>query len=103
MRVLLTAMALAMACAAPATAEPIDNQFSVAVPYGDLNLDSPEGVAALKGRMKAKAAQACDVPPITLGQALQVRSCRMAFVRSAERNLELELASSAGGTIVAVR
>ena len=103
MRVLLTAMALAMACAAPATAEPIDNQFSVAVPYGDLNLDSPEGVAALKGRVKAKAAQACDVPPITLGQALQVRSCRMAFVRSAERNLELELASSAGGAIVAVR
>jgi UrcA family protein len=96
-------MALAMACTAPATAQPIDDQFSVAVPYGDLNLDSPAGIAALTGRVKAKAAQACDVPPITLGQRLQVRSCRINFVRSAQRNLEIELASSAGGIRVAAR
>ena len=106
MRVLLTSMALAFAgtAANAAAVQPAaPEQFTVAVPYGDLNLSSPEGIAALRGRVQAKAAQACDVTPITLGQAIAVRKCRMNFVRSAERNLELATAPAGGTILLAAR
>ena len=53
--------------------------------------------------VKAKAAAACDVPPIDLGQVFDVRNCRASFIRSAQRNLELELASASNGTRLAAR
>lgn len=103
MRILLSAIALGMTCAAPAAAEPVSESFSVAIPYGDLNLDSPAGIAAFAGRVKGEAKLVCGQAfPAWLEEAANVRKCRADFVRAAERGVQVANVAT-GGRIVAGR
>jgi UrcA family protein len=102
-RILLTSIALGMICAAPAAADPVGESYSVAIQYGDLNLDSPAGAAAFNGRVKAQANAVCGQAfPAWLEEAANVRKCRADFLRTAKRNLQFASAVR-GGTVVAGR
>ena len=104
MRVLFTSIALAgLIAATPAAAQPGAEDFSVAIPYSDLNLASAAGLATFSGRVKSAAANVCigagDSP---LQQTLQAQKCRANFKRTAEQQLQLALAP-VGGRIFAAR
>lgn len=92
MRVLFNSIALAgLIVATGATAQPAGDGYLVAIPYADLNLANPAGVAALKNRVEAQADQLCvgasDSP---LQQSLQTKQCRAAFIHAAQRQLPFE-------------
>ena len=103
MRVLFTSIALAgLMFAAPAAAQPSED-YSVAVPYGDLNLGSDAGLATFNGRVQASANDVCtgasDSP---LQVKLQIQKCRAHFKQAAERQLQLAIGPSSG-TLLAAR
>lgn len=60
MRFALPLIALA-ALAAPAVAAPADRPVTVRIPYGDVDVTTTEGRAALEARINAKLRQACTV------------------------------------------
>lgn len=64
--------ALALACAAPALAEPV----SIAVPYGDLDLTKADGRQALDQRLVRATRQVCGTAPARdLTRIAAHRSC----------------------------
>jgi UrcA family protein len=60
MRFALPLIAFA-ALAAPAVAAPLDGSVTVRIPYGDVDVTTTEGRAALEARIDAKLRQACTV------------------------------------------
>lgn len=66
--------ALALACAAPAVAEPV----SVSVPYGDLDLTKEADRDALQARLERATAKVCGsaAPTRSLSHIQAWRTCR---------------------------
>ena len=84
--------------AAAAAAQPAANGeiYTVSIPYADLNLDSAEGQAAFKGRVKSEATRACGASKTApLEEAGNIRECRAELIRNAGQRLELALSGAA--------
>jgi UrcA family protein len=80
--------ALALACAAPALAEPV----RVAVPYGDLDLTKEDGRKALDERLARATRKVCgSVPMRDLTQLAAHRSCVAEARASYQDQVELAL------------
>jgi UrcA family protein len=103
-RALFTSIVLAgLIHAAPAAAQPIEDTYSVAIPYGDLNLTSIQGRMAFDARVKAAADTVCLGFGVTpLEQAVYAKKCRDNFTRTAGQQLQLASAP-AGGLMLAAR
>jgi UrcA family protein len=68
---------------------------SVAVPYGDLDLDSRAGVQALYKRLRGAAQRVCDYPAgPSLADILAYRRCFNEALTDAVRNVNSEALSS---------
>lgn len=79
-RIVLSAFALA--CAAPAFAEPV----SMTVPYGDLDLTKAEGRNALEARLDRAARKVCgSVPEARNLKLMQARRTCLAEARTGYR------------------
>ena len=108
MNVLTTAIALAACSAAAALAAPVAAQstgdnYTAAVSYGDLNLDSVAGRAAFHGRVKARAGLICGAQLATpLKESRDIRACRDEFIGGAERRIQFA-SKPVGGTLLASR
>jgi UrcA family protein len=79
---LTLAAAAVLAAAAPASAQSLNEQASVTVRYGDLNLDHAAGAKALLYRIKIAAKIACSPIP-EMGRWDEVRAfdaCRKAAI-----------------------
>lgn len=107
MRFTLPLIALA-AIAAPVVAAPLDAEeiVTVRVAYGDLDVTSPEGRAALEARIDAKLRQACTVESIARysnGRSARDANCiteaRTAALAEVERVAAAEVRS--GRTVAA--
>lgn len=62
---------------------------SVAVNYGDLNLDTPAGVSTLYSRLRAAARKACDVREARpLAEAVEAHSCYRQALGAAVENVK---------------
>ena len=72
-----TVALLAASCCVTALAD--EALPSKTVSYADLNLSSPEGIAALYKRIKRAAVEVCDMPQGTLQLKIQaeIKSCRI--------------------------
>jgi UrcA family protein len=86
------AAALLLACGAAglaAAATPVDQVPSVVVRYGDLNLQSDDGLLALHRRLSAAASKVCPKPSSNLDLAglTLARSCQSAAIARAMRSL----------------
>lgn len=101
MRTLLTIALSGLIAATPAVAQPIDENYSVEIAYGDINLSNPAGLAKLAGRVKNSADSICfgagDSP---LQQSLQAQSCRADFIKTAEQKLQAVVAPARGRVVV---
>jgi UrcA family protein len=96
-----TLIALAATLATPAIAQDWGNQpHTVQVSYGDLNLNSAQGIAALDRRIDAAVGRFCGAP-MNLSEYSHVRKCRAAAFASArsQRTVVLAQAQSGSGTI----
>jgi UrcA family protein len=69
-------------------------QVSAQVPYGDLNLASDDGVATLRGRVKAEARKMCGVPDGTAAGTRNTNTCFDSVMASAEPQI-VKLATDA--------
>jgi UrcA family protein len=94
MKKLFTSAALvaALLAAGSAPAQAFTGEFRTgSIHYGDLNLESAEGLATFKGRVRAAANALCAdhvyVSPIQ--QAMADRSCRANVLRNAEAQVNL--------------
>jgi len=90
----LAPIALAAALAAAAQAQPAyaDDMFSATVRSGDLNLATPDGLATLRGRVKAAADRLCGVAPtLPLDEASAVGRCHAQLIRSAEAQVSVAM------------
>lgn len=76
--------ALALACAAPAFAEPI----SVAVPYGDLDLNNDAGRKALDQRLDRATRKVCGAAPV---RDLALRSAYSACLANARTSYKSQV------------
>jgi UrcA family protein len=92
----LTAAAVALAGAFAATpARAADATTSVAVRYGDLDLASSQGEAALKDRVARAARQACGLPDTdTIDGYARVAQCRANAIADASPKLDRVIASA---------
>lgn len=81
--------ALALACAAPAAAEPV----TVLVPYGDLDLTKDEGRDVLEARLARATARVCGGTPSArdLVQIQAYRACRAEARVGYETQVQLAL------------
>lgn len=79
----LVATFITVAAATPLRAEPV----SVPVAYGDLNIASEAGVAALDARIRRAAVAACGRSDI--GTSLQVANCRRDAIDTAKAKLAM--------------
>jgi UrcA family protein len=87
-----TAAILILACGfagVAAAATPADDVPSVVVRYGDLNLQTDDGLRTLYRRLSAAAAKVCPVPSssVDLSQVMAARSCQAAAIARATRSL----------------
>jgi len=85
----ITAAVLVLAgawqCSAFASTAPADEDVRrVTVRFGDLNLEQPRGVAALYGRLRLAAAQACGEPQ-SPGEAFMSADWRACVAQAVER------------------
>lgn len=84
----LAALSLA-AIATPALAEPI----SITVPYSDLDLSSPAGMATLQSRLDAAAKRICGKAEVrSVSDAADHESC----VRQTQASVSIEIARVTG-------
>ena len=88
MRALLASIAVAsVAVPAAATAQPSAEATAV-VAFGDLNLASPAGMAALKARVKAAAYEICGPYDFSPTSAWRSQAqCKKAVIESADRQI----------------
>jgi UrcA family protein len=97
----LAASLAASAAQAQAPADAADS-YRIAVPYGDLNLASPRGLAAFRNRVRGAALSVCGERKVApLAEASAGAECRADFERAAESRLSLVLTrqdSNAAGT-----
>lgn len=87
MRNLTTAVLIACtaAMATPALAASAD---SATIVYGDLDLDSPRGVATFQGRLRAAADRLCGrIVTEPLQQTAAVRECRASVAQEASEKV----------------
>ena len=91
--------------ASQAQAQPaIAAQQIVAVPYGDLDLTTPAGRAALDTRIGHAARNACEASPADLRGQNAAGRCRADLVASLTRQSQQALARrSSSGAVLAAR
>jgi UrcA family protein len=95
--VLLASIGATLVLAAPASAQVVE-RFSSEVRYGDLNLTTDAGVAALHRRIANAARQACgysDSRDLKVRQA--VANCQQAALADATPKIELAVANARNG------
>lgn len=100
MKTLVTLAAAAVAFSAiPCQAQsPADG--TVLVPYGDLNLASASGAAALERRIKAAANRICGTEQAPgLAETLSVQGCRDDVFESARPQISKALAMNGSGSV----
>lgn len=98
MRVLLASIAIAAtAISAPAYASSVQETVTAAVPYADLNLNNPAGVAALEGRIRGEARRLCGSENHLLKWIAAAEKCRADAEKSAQAQLRFTFAASSGG------
>jgi UrcA family protein len=93
---LMTSLALAASLAAAAAQAQAranaDDSYVASIPYGDLNLASPAGLATLRGRIRGAAFDVCGRSMVVpLAEAERTARCRAEFIRSAESRVTLVL------------
>ncbi len=105
-----TILAIAMTAAAAITAVPAAAQGqddnSVRISYGDLNLAGAAGMRTLEGRIKVAATKTCGIArwPSPLKEYFSVKDCQNDFIAESLAQVNQNLAQkSAGGTTIAVR
>lgn len=82
-------------------------EVSIAVPYGDLDLSTPEGIAAMRARLGAAARDACRA--VYEGQSFTAQltmDCRLGVLDAARRELAAVILAAQPdqrGTELAVR
>ena len=86
-------MALAATCAALAALPAAAQDRSVAVPYADLNLATPEGQAALDQRINRAARQVCGLDEVRTGTRLRSNIDRECF-RQARTQVKQQVAAA---------
>lgn len=93
--------------AAPASAQqPVQGEYLVFVPYGDLDLASAGGTETLDRRLKAAANKVCGVTQAPgLVEHFAVRSCRADVLNAARPQVSKAMASreTGRGAQIAVR
>lgn len=95
----LIPIAAALVAAAPAQA----GTYSIAVPYGDLNMSTANGRATFAGRVDNAADRLCARNGIiSLREMVASRQCRTAFAAQADA-LTARFAQRGGSAIVAAR
>ena len=90
----LAPIAIAASLAGAAQAQPAygDDNFTTIVRAGDLNLATPDGLATLRGRVKAAADRLCGVAPILpLNEASAIDRCHAQLIRSAEAQVSVAM------------
>ncbi len=93
-------LGLSNAAAAESFGEPVITTIS----YGDLNLDSAAGRAALQGRVKVAANRICqDLAVTPIADVIAVTDCRASMVSSAMRQVGRTALRSPKGTLLASR
>ena len=105
MAIRLIAFALAATLiSAPSLAAPAPDGMSTAVRFGDLDLTTDAGAAALHARVARAARAVCggDVDQRDLGMMNGVLACRQVAMASAEPQVQLAMASARGGRQLAV-
>jgi UrcA family protein len=102
MKTILTIAAALLASATPALSQPATH--SVAVHYGDLNLASADGRAALDGRLRQAIRTACGDPsPADLRGLNRAANCRADLNRSlTERRAAVYAAAGTARPLVLV-
>lgn len=94
------ALATAAFAAAPAIAQNADTREE-SVYYGDLNLASQQGAAALEGRVKAAARRICGVEQAPgLAEHMGIRTCRAEVLAGARPQMSAALARQGSGSVV---
>ncbi len=89
---------IAALAAAPGFAETAESAPSVAVYFGDLDLKTDSGVAALRGRIRRAAAQACgSFDARDLRRIVEVNDCRAVALSDAAPEIELAVAAAQRG------
>jgi UrcA family protein len=84
---LLAASFLTLSIAAPGVAATTETP-SIVVPYGDLDLTSPDGAAALDRRIEAAAEKVCEKPRILDLKAMTSwEECKAATLEDAREQL----------------
>jgi UrcA family protein len=94
----LASIALAAALVGAVQVQPAyaDDTFSSTVRAGDLNLATPDGLATLRGRVRAAANRLCGVAPsLPLDEASAIGRCRAQLARSAEGQIAFAQRDSA--------
>jgi UrcA family protein len=92
-------LAAAAFAAVPAFAQ--DAKTSILVPFGDLNLASAEGSAALDARVKAASRKICGVAQAPgLTEMLALQSCRASVLESARPQMTAALSRGGSGSVI---
>jgi UrcA family protein len=100
MAIRFASLALAAALAsAPALAAPAPDGMSMTVRFGDLDLSTDAGAAALHSRIRYAASAVCggDVDQRDLGRVSIVNACRKVAMASAEPQMQMALADARSG------
>ena len=105
MRILLASLAIATASlSTAAAAQSFGEVVLTTISYGDLNLDSAAGRAALQGRVKVAANRIChDLAVTPIPDGIAVADCRTSMMSSALRQVERTALRSPQGTSLASR